>query len=251
MTEALVHRGPDSGGVTALGRCVLGHRRLRVVDLETGEQPATNESGDVVAVFNGELYDFHEVRRDLAKRGPRRCRAPATRQSSPTCTRSTASTFRPRSAGCSRSRSGTATRERLVLARDRVGKKPLHYVSLPDGGLAFASELKALLLLPGLRRELDPRALDAYLALQYVPGARPASAESGASPRATSSSGRTARSETHRFWELQPEPRELAEEEWLELVRATVTARCAAGSSATSRSARSSRAGSTPRSSSA
>ena len=62
------------------------------------------------------------------------------------------------------------TRERLVLARDRLGKKPLHYVSLPDGSLAFASELKALLLLPGLRRELDPRALDAYLALQYVPG---------------------------------------------------------------------------------
>ncbi len=61
-------------------------------------------------------------------------------------------------------------RERLVLARDRVGKKPLHYVSLPDGSLAFASELKALLQLPGLRRELSPRALDAYLALQYVPG---------------------------------------------------------------------------------
>ena len=62
------------------------------------------------------------------------------------------------------------TRERLVLARDRVGKKPLHYVSLPDGSLAFASELKALLLLPRLQRELDPAALDAYLALQYVPG---------------------------------------------------------------------------------
>ncbi|MCS7006219.1 MAG: hypothetical protein NZL88_01530, partial [Gaiellaceae bacterium] len=71
MNATLVHRGPDAGGVTALGRCVLGHRRLRVIDLETGDQPTTNETGEVVAVFNGELYDFMELRRELAERGHR------------------------------------------------------------------------------------------------------------------------------------------------------------------------------------
>jgi asparagine synthase (glutamine-hydrolysing) len=113
--------------------------------------------------------------------------------------------------------------DRLVLARDRIGKKPLHYVSLPDGSLAFASELKALLLLPRLRRELDPQALDAYLALQYVPGV-----ETGVAGIRRLAPGHILVWEngavtTQRFWELEPRPRELAEGEWLELVRATVT----------------------------
>src|SRR6478672_10125189 len=66
MNAALVHRGPDEGSVDAFGRCVLGNRRLRVIDLETGSQPVANESGDVVAVFNGELYNFPELRAGLA-----------------------------------------------------------------------------------------------------------------------------------------------------------------------------------------
>jgi len=113
-------------------------------------------------------------------------------------------------------------RERLVLARDRVGKKPLHYVSLPDGSLAFASELKALLLLPALRRELDPRALDAYLSLQYVPGV-----ETGVAGIRRLAPGHVlvwddGEIRTQRYWALEPEPRELADEDWLELVRTTV-----------------------------
>ncbi len=222
MTAALVHRGPDSGGVTALGRCVLGHRRLRVVDLETGDQPATNESGDVVAVFNGELYGFHEVRRDLAKRGHS---VPGTGDTAviPHAYEEHGVDFPAALGGMFAVALWDLTRERLVLARDRVGKKPLHYVSLPDGSLAFASELKALLVLPGLRRELDPRALDAYLALQYVPGV-----ETGVAGIRRLAPGHVLVWEdgeirTQRFWELEPSPRELAEEEWLELVRTTVT----------------------------
>src|ERR671927_1737612 len=69
MNAAIVHRGPDSGSVDAFGPCVLGNRRLAIVDLVTGDQPVANESGDVVAVFNGELYNFRELRRDLARRG--------------------------------------------------------------------------------------------------------------------------------------------------------------------------------------
>jgi asparagine synthase (glutamine-hydrolysing) len=169
MTDALVHRGPDSGGVTTLGRCVLGHRRLRVVDLETGDQPATNESGDVVAIFNGELYDFQDVRRDLTARGHD---VPGTGDTAviPHVYEERGPDFPASLSGMFAIALWDRSRERLVLARDRVGKKPLHYVTLPDGSLAFASELKSLFLVPGVRRELDPGALDAYLALQYVPG---------------------------------------------------------------------------------
>ena len=66
MNAALVHRGPDEGSVDAFGRCILGHRRLQVIDLATGSQPVANETGDVVAVFNGELYNFRQLRAELA-----------------------------------------------------------------------------------------------------------------------------------------------------------------------------------------
>ena len=222
MTAALVHRGPDSGGVTALDRCALGHRRLRVVDLKDGDQPATNESGDVVAVFNGELYDFQEVRGALAERGHS---VPGTGDTAviPHVYEEHGLDFPAALGGMFAIALWDRTRYRLVLARDRVGKKPLHYVSLPDGSLAFASELKALLLLRGLRRELDPRALDAYLALQYVPGV-----ETGVAGIRRLIPGHVLVWEDgtiriQPFWKLEPEQRELAEEEWLELVRSTVT----------------------------
>src|SRR5919108_5922985 len=69
MTGAIVHRGPDHGAVEAHGRCVLGYRRLSIIDLATGDQPVRNETGEIVAVFNGELYNFRELRRELAARG--------------------------------------------------------------------------------------------------------------------------------------------------------------------------------------
>ncbi len=222
MTDALVHRGPDSGGVTSLGRCVLGHRRLRVVDLETGEQPVTNETGDVVAVFNGELYDFADVRRDLAARGHE---VPGTGDTAviPHVYEERGVDFPAELSGMFAIALWDAARERLVLARDRVGKKPLHYVTLPDGSFAFASELKALLLLPGLRRELDPSALDEYLALQYVQGP-----ETGVGGIRRLQPGHVLVLEnghvaTHPFWELRAEQREMSDDEWLELVRAEVT----------------------------
>jgi asparagine synthase (glutamine-hydrolysing) len=222
MTATLVHRGPDSGGVTPLGRCVLGHRRLRIVDLETGDQPATNEAGDVVVVFNGELYDFADLRRELGARGHA---VPGTGDTAviPHVYEDLGTDFPAALGGMFAIALWDAARERLVLARDRVGKKPLHYVELPDGGLAFASELKALFTLPGLGRELDARALDAYLALQYVPGE-----EVGVGGIKRLLPGHVLVWEdgavrTRRFWELEPRPRDLADEEWLELVRDTVT----------------------------
>ena len=221
MTEALVHRGPDSGGVTALGRCVLGHRRLKVVDLETGDQPALNESGDVVAVFNGELYDFQHIRQELAAQGHV---VPGTGDTwvIPHVYEELGPDFPARLHGMFAIALWDRVRERLVLARDRVGKKPLHYVSLPDGSLAFASELKALLRLPGLRCELSPRALDAYLALQYVPGVETGVAGIRRLPPGHVLVWENGETRTQRYWTLEPEPRDVSEDEWLELVRTTV-----------------------------
>jgi len=140
-----------------------------VIDLETGSQPVANESGDVVAVFNGELYDFRRHRDELAARG-HEVRGTGDTPVIPHLYEEHGVRFVERLSGMFAIALWDTARERLVLARDRVGKKPLVWTRLADGSLAFASEVKALLRLPGVRREADPGQLDAYLALQYVPG---------------------------------------------------------------------------------
>src|SRR5215210_4081155 len=168
MTAAMVHRGPDHGAVAAEGRCALGYRRLSVVDLRTGDQPVTNERGDVVAVFNGELYNFRELRRELEAAG-HDIRGTGDTPLIPHAYEEWGLDFQTRLEGMFAIAIWDRARERLVLVRDRLGKKPLLYARLPDGAIAFASETKALLRLPTLPRELDLAQLDAYLALQYVP----------------------------------------------------------------------------------
>ena len=169
MNAALIHRGPDEGSVDSFGRCVLGNRRLRIIDLVTGSQPVENETGDVVCVFNGEIYNFLELREELGKRG-HEIRGTGDTPVLPHLYEEHGVGFVEHLSGMFTVALWDRTRERLVLARDRVGKKPLLWTQLPDGTLAFASELKALLTLPGVSREIDPQAIDAYLALQYVPG---------------------------------------------------------------------------------
>jgi asparagine synthase (glutamine-hydrolysing) len=169
MNAALLHRGPDEGSVDAFGRCVLGNRRLRIIDLVTGSQPVENETGEVVAVFNGEIYNFPELREWLRSRG-HDIRGTGDTPVIPHLYEEHGAAFAAELSGMFAVAVWDRARERLVLARDRVGKKPLLWTRLPDGTLAFASELKALLGLPGLAPEVDPVAIDAYLALQYVPG---------------------------------------------------------------------------------
>jgi asparagine synthase (glutamine-hydrolysing) len=168
MNAAIVHRGPDHGAVEPHGRCVLGYRRLSIIDLQTGDQPVANERGDVVAVFNGELYNFRELRRELEAAG-HEIRGTGDSPLIPHAYERWGLSFAERLDGMFAIALWDGTRERLVLVRDRLGKKPLLYARLPDGSLAFASETKALLQLPSLPRELDLAQLDAYLALQYVP----------------------------------------------------------------------------------
>ncbi len=172
MCAALEHRGPDSRGLHVDGQVGLGIQRLRVIDLETGDQPIYNEDRSVVVVLNGEIYNFRELRRDLLRRGHRFSTDGDTEvivhlyeEMGPRCVEALHGMF------------GLAVwdqgERRLLLARDRAGKKPLYYAERPDA-LSFASELGALMEDPEIPRDADAAALDAYLAYRWVPA--PASA---------------------------------------------------------------------------
>ena len=219
MRAALVHRGPDEGSTDAFGHCVLGHQRLKVIDLDTGYQPVSNETGDVVAVFNGEAYNFMSLRDQL--RG-HEVRGTGDTPILPHLYEESGPHFVERLHGMFAVALWDAGRERLVLARDRLGKKPLLWARLPDGTLAFASELKALLRLPQLSREIDLDAVDAYLALQYVPGDRTAlrGIHKLAPGHVLVAEGATQRIE--RYWQPEPADPSANDGEWLERVRATV-----------------------------
>jgi asparagine synthase (glutamine-hydrolysing) len=219
MRAAIVHRGPDEGSTDAFGRCVLGHQRLRVIDLETGFQPVTNESGDVVCVFNGEIYNFPELRDEL--RG-HEIRGTGDTPVLPHLYEEDGPAFVRRLHGMFAFALWDARRERLVLGRDRLGKKPLVWTRLDDGTFAFASELKALLRLPGVRADVDFEALDAYLALQYVPGDRTglAGIRRLLPGHLLIVEGESLRIE--RYWTPEIRHERHDETHWLELVRATV-----------------------------
>jgi asparagine synthase (glutamine-hydrolysing) len=222
MRARIRHRGPDQGSTDAFGPCVLGHQRLQVLDPELGYQPVANEQGDVVAVFNGELYNFPELRADLASKG-HEVRGRGDTPVIPHLYEEYGPRFVERLEGMFAIALWDAQRERLMLARDRLGKKPLLWTRLDDGTLAFASELKALLELPGLRREPDLAALDAYLALQYVPGDRTGLRGVHRVPPASLLVAEGGTERIERYWEPQPTGEALADEAWLERVRETVT----------------------------
>ncbi|HEX5194065.1 MAG TPA: asparagine synthase (glutamine-hydrolyzing) [Solirubrobacteraceae bacterium] len=167
MCAGLEHRGPDSRGVFLDSSAGLGIQRLRVVDLVTGDQPSYSEDRSVVVVLNGEIYNFRELRRELRARGHR--------FASEGDTEVIVHSYEEHGLDCVERLHGMFAfalwdrrRRRLLLARDRVGKKPLYYAER-DGGLAFASELRALLEDPTIPREVDPVALDGFLAYGYVP----------------------------------------------------------------------------------
>lgn len=168
MTDALAHRGPDGEGFHREAHLALGHRRLSIVDLAGGVQPMTSEDGQVTVVFNGEIYNHGTLRPELEAAGHRfRTRSD---------TESILHGWREWGLGCLDRLKGMfafalwdRARGELLLARDRLGEKPLYHAWLPDGRLAFASEMAGLLALPGLPRRLDPAAIDDFLALGYVP----------------------------------------------------------------------------------
>lgn len=168
MNQSQFHRGPDEGGLFVEPGVGLGHRRLSIIDLSSGQQPLFNEDGSVVVVFNGEIYNFQELVPELQAAGHVfRTRSDtevivhAWEEWGEACVER----FRGMFAFALWDRN----RQTLFLARDRLGVKPLYYALLPDGQLIFGSELKALLVHPGLTREIDARAVEDYFAYGYVP----------------------------------------------------------------------------------
>jgi asparagine synthase (glutamine-hydrolysing) len=166
MTSAMAHRGPDAQGLRVWRGAALGHRRLSIIDLSTGDQPVFNEDGSVAVILNGEIYNFQSLSAELASHGHRF----ATRSD----TEAIVHAYEEWGEACVERLAGMFTfavwddrARRLLLARDRVGKKPLYYFQ--DGErLTFASELKALLEDPTVKRAVDHDALHEYFALGAV-----------------------------------------------------------------------------------
>ena len=167
MNDSQAHRGPDGEGLHLEPGVGLGHRRLSIIDIATGQQPLYNEDGSVVVVFNGEIYNYQELIPELQALG----HVFHTRSDTEVIVHAweawgerCVDRFRGMFAFALHDRN----RETLFLARDRLGVKPLFYAVLPDGALLFGSELKSLLVHPGLGREIDPCAVEEYFALGYA-----------------------------------------------------------------------------------
>lgn len=166
MCDAIVHRGPDEEGRLATSRVALGMRRLSIIDLAASHQPIGNEDGTVQVVFNGEIYNYRALRERLARNGHRLVTAGDTE--------TLVHLYEEDGVELVHSLRGMfgfaiwdERRRRLLLARDRIGIKPLYYWER-DGGIAFASELRSMLNLPDFRPRVDPLALASYLSFGYV-----------------------------------------------------------------------------------
>lgn len=171
MCDAMVHRGPDGAGVWTDAGVGLGHRRLSIIDLEGSPQPMHSADGNAVLVFNGEIYNFRELRRELQRHGAT-FRTDGDSEVILAAWQKWGIDCLERLHGMFAFALYDRNRKELLLARDRLGVKPLFMAPLSDGSMAFASELKGLLAHPLLRRESDPLAIEDYMAWGYVPDHR-------------------------------------------------------------------------------
>lgn len=167
MCRAIVHRGPDDQGVMIDGPLGLGMRRLSIIDLGGGHQPIFNEDGTVGVVFNGEIYNYQELRQELLDRG-HHLRTHSDTETLVHLYEDHGPAFVERLNGMFGFALWDAKAKRLMLARDRIGKKPLYYAWTPDG-LVFGSEIKCLLESGDVSREIDRQALYHYFCLGYIP----------------------------------------------------------------------------------
>jgi asparagine synthase (glutamine-hydrolysing) len=165
--DLLSHRGPDDEGFFVDGPVGLAMRRLAIIDLNTGHQPISYADESLWIVFNGEIYNYKELRAELESRGHK--------FKTQTDTEAILALYQEMGTACVTKLRGMFAfaiwdkpRKRLFLARDRIGKKPLVYADTPDC-FAFASELRCLFEWPGVSREINPEAIDQYLSLQYIP----------------------------------------------------------------------------------
>jgi len=206
MTDTLGHRGPDDRGTFEEEGVGLGHRRLSIIDLSAaGRQPMTNEDGSLLVVFNGEIYNFRDLRRDLRSRGHV--------FSSRTDTEVILHLYEEKGEACLAELRGMFAfalwdrrRRRLFAARDRAGQKPFVWAEL-DGAVLFASELKALLEEPSFPKEVDPSAIHHYLTYQYIPSPRTIYSRARKLPAAHYLVWEDGRVKTERYWSLRYVPK--------------------------------------------
>jgi asparagine synthase (glutamine-hydrolysing) len=169
MTAALAHRGPDGDGFHCEPGVGLGHRRLAVIDLAGGQQPMANEDHSVIVVFNGEIYNFAALRRQLQALGH-------VFRSDHSDTETLLHGWESWGTDCLQHLGGMfafalwdRNRGQLFLARDRLGEKPLYHATLPNGDFAFGSEMAALAAVPGLARRIAATAVEDFLTWGYIP----------------------------------------------------------------------------------
>jgi asparagine synthase (glutamine-hydrolysing) len=166
MSDTQCHRGPDESGTRTAGSAALGHRRLSIIDLSSGQQPLSNENGSVWISFNGEIYNYLELNRGLELRY--RFRTRSDTETIVHLYEAYPDDFVSRLRGMFAFGLWDEPRRTLILARDRLGKKPLYYYT-DDEKIVFGSEIKAILAHPELKLDVDPEAVSDYVSVGYVP----------------------------------------------------------------------------------
>jgi asparagine synthase (glutamine-hydrolysing) len=205
MTATLSHRGPDGQGSYCAGQAALGHRRLAIIDVGGGAQPMSNEDDSVWITYNGELYNEPGLRAELEAKG-HRYRTVSDTESLVHLYEEEGVDFVGRLNGMFALAIWDRRRGRLVLARDRMGQKPLFYGALPGGGLAFASEPKAVLAHPEIGRSLDLGGLARYLFYEYVPAPTSIWSSLRKLPRAHVLVWESGSVQSRRYWGSPPSP---------------------------------------------
>lgn len=224
MLSTIAYRGPDGDGVYNSGPAGLGHRRLAIIDLNTGQQPLSNEDGTVWITFNGEIYNYLELRQELIAAG----HIFKTKSD----TEVIVHLYEQHGVGCVEKLRGMfafaiwdENRKSLLIARDRVGIKPLYYC---DTGktLVFGSEIKAILEDPDVNREIAPEMIDRFLTFYYMPGEETLFRNIRKLLPGTYLIARGGKVSTHKYWDLEFAPARRtvkdAAEELLEILEETV-----------------------------
>lgn len=224
IASTLAHRGPDAEGIWMGGGVGLAHRRLSIIDLTSGEQPMTNEDGTIRVIFNGEIYNYRRLKEELESKG-HRFKTHSDTEVLVHLYEEQSDELVHRLRGMFAFALWDERRQRMLLARDRIGLKPLFYYV--DGNkLLFGSEIKAILAWPGIDRSVDAEALEDYLALGFIPGERSIFRRIRKLPpgHTLTISRDDFRPRLRRYWQLEAEPNtSLTAGEWIEATRAKFT----------------------------
>jgi len=203
MCREIVHRGPDDQGIHLEKNVSLGVRRLSIIDLETGHQPLSNEDGSVWTAYNGEIYNFPELRNELVLLG-HKFKTKTDTESIVHGYEQWGDEFAKKTNGMFAISIWDKKNNKLILIRDRLGIKPLYYSLCNDGTLVFGSELKAVLAHPKIKRSLNFHALDLFLTLEYIPAPYSIFKNIFKLPAGSMLTYKNGKIHITKYWELKP-----------------------------------------------